>query len=108
MPNKTTPYDCQAQRSHNFYKSLRVSISTPAQYVSADWGKFADASPAHSMALTSESKKLTLHAVVYYYCVECQFFRLRRYLRIFAFNAEGSTIWLHYIPTINTKIFSQS
>ena len=34
--------------------------------------------------LTSESKKLTLNAVVYHYCVECQFFRLRRYLNIFA------------------------
>jgi hypothetical protein len=30
---------------------LRVSISTPALDVSADWGKFADASPANSMAL---------------------------------------------------------
>ena len=51
LEKKTSPHDCPAQRSHNFYRSLRVSISTPALDVSADWGKFADASPAHSMAL---------------------------------------------------------
>ena len=31
--------------------------------------------------LTSESKKLTLNTVVIHYCIECQFFWIRRYCR---------------------------
>ena len=35
--------------------------------------------PSKRWFLTSDSKKLTLNAVLYHYCIECQFFWIRRY-----------------------------
>ena len=48
-------------------------------------------SPAYDVVcfITSELIKLTLHAVVYY-CVECQFFRLRCYICTDSYNLEIS------------------